>query len=1312
MNHLLHPLSSLKCVFFFLTGFTLSVYPQILTDDLSGILSFSGTRGITGIVGQAAFEPGDDSHVYVATFGGGIIRYDYDPSAATAGAIFSNPIRAVPQLISGSNEVDGSLALAFHEDPTLGTVMYIAPTVGFGGSVSDLRVQSIIRLTDDNNNGVWGETGEVAQSIVDNIIVSRLHMINNMQIRGDILWVGIGVRTQNGGQTAAQNSASGGNGTDQASPGETAYTGTVAFIGDLTQLSNDTTTKNLAGFDIPGLTSVGGFTSASLVNDVQARTDIQPFTSTDAGKLRIWATGFRNNVGLGVDDTGEIWVSYNENENPQAPDKLHRAVTIKSDHKFFKGNAEMGDWKAVGDEANATLTARNQAVLDAGWFNDASTVDPHALLDNNTAAGGLDFFPSDFPVSEYAGDVLVSRNSGGGNDVVLVDRDTGNKSVLLEGLGGALQVDRDPFGNFIVGGSSRIGLIKVDGTPSPPPSSPEDKILYLSFGESQGSADQEQINGETWNNIVGENNTDSTLQFADGTDATGVSVTTDLDGPSNGSSENPDAAGYIAGYDTVTTTLLFSEDVPGIFNGTEGITVTIDGLIPGVQYDLGLYIGLNDNVPYSDPTRGMEISINGQSLGRQNFTATYNSGDTYDVSQVTADSQGRITLEFENGDRIIYQGFNWVETVLIQAISVKPTEQQSIGDLYFSFGEQSSVQETIEGKVWNNVVGVNIIDSTLQYDTGNTATGVAIQVSATGQPVGTNPSYPPGIGYVSAALDTVTAPLVFADDGNFSDGIDESLTLTLTGLSPGTEYDLDMYFGLNENRGQDVTVNGQFSGHPNFHNVYQSQQPYAVNTVTADEQGRITILLSNGDRFNGVVEVALIQALGVKVSPTQTVPPSTFVNACLAYGGGAFGSPAEAFRFHPFLDGALFSGPNDINGGSPTQLLTGSSIGFDPSDGGLNADKLPAGTYSFLIQENQLVRTEYELAFVTAQAPGSSNNTPPAELRETIGTDSISNDYANPNTLTLGLGTNIVAGEVGGTGSGALLADGSASGTDGDYFTIVVPQGLIVTNVIVNRYNQLQRGFLIYDTGATLSPIILQNSGIALNKEPLYAGETAGFDNYSNYSRGINRVVLMIGDLPNDGGDLSTSDFIFRVGNESDPASWVDAPLPSEISVRPGLGDDGSDLVTLTWADNAIRDQWLQVTVLSNDNTALPPDFELATGLPNTMAAVQFYFGNARFDSGLPVNQPAAVVTFTDAINAFLNQTLPGEAAITNAYDYNRDGSVTFTDAINAFLNQNTQASAMQLISPPGGFTIGPDLRRQDAWRYAMNYWEMLKPIP
>ena len=509
-----------------------------------------------------------------------------------------------------------------------------------------------------------------------------------------------------------------------------------------------------------------------------------------------------------------------------------------------------------------------------------------------------------------------------------------------------------------------------------------------------------------------------------------------------------------------------------------------------------------------------------------------------------------------------------------------------------------------------------------------------------------------------------------------------------------------------------MTVNGQFTGHPNFRTVYQSQQPYAVNNITADEQGKITILLDNADRWQGLLEVALIQALGVRVSPNQPLPPSIFVSAYLAYGGGAFGSPAEAFKFHPFLDGALFSGPNDINGGSPTELLIGPSAGFDPSDGGLNADTLPAGTYSFLIQENQILRTEYELAFVTAQAPGSSNNAAPAELRETVGTDSISNDYANPSTLALGLGTNIVAGEVGGAGGGALLADGNASGTDGDYFTIVVPQGLVVTSVIVNRYNQLQRGFLIYDTGVTLSPITLQNSGIVPDKAPLYAGETTDFDNYSNYSRGINRVVLMIGDLPNDGGDLSTADFIFRVGNDSAPNAWVDAPAPSDISVRPGLGENGSDLVTLTWADNVIQDEWLQITVLSNDNTALPPDFELATGLPNTMAAEQFYFGNARFDSGLPVNQPAAVVTFTDAINAFLNQTLPGEAAITNAYDYNRDGSVTFTDAINAFLNQNTQASAMQLISPPGGFTIEPDMRPQEAWRYAMNYWEMLKPNP
>ena len=51
------------------------------------------------------------------------------------------------------------------------------------------------------------------------------------------------------------------------------------------------------------------------------------------------------------------------------------------------------------------------------------------------------------------------------------------------------------------------------------------------------------------------------------------------------------------------------------------------------------------------------------------------------------------------------------------------------------------------------------------------------------------------------------------------------------------------------------------------------------------------------------------------------------------------------------------------------------------------------------------------------------------------------------------------------------------------------------------------------------------------------------------------------------------------------------------VTARTGAGVGGSTRVTITFADNAIQNQWLQVTVLANENTDLEEDDV-------------FYFGN------------------------------------------------------------------------------------------------------
>ena len=80
---------------------------------------------------------------------------------------------------------------------------------------------------------------------------------------------------------------------------------------------------------------------------------------------------------------------------------------------------------------------------------------------------------------------------------------------------------------------------------------------------------------------------------------------------------------------------------------------------------------------------------------------------------------------------------------------------------------------------------------------------------------------------------------------------------------------------------------------------------------------------------------------------------------------------------------------------------------------------------------------------------------------------------------------------------------------------------------------------------------------------------------------------------------LTAADFQFKVGNDNNPAAWTAAPAPASVTVRSGAGTNGSDRVTIIWADNAIENQWLQVTVLANANTGLSPPMCFTSATPS-----------------------------------------------------------------------------------------------------------------
>jgi glucose/arabinose dehydrogenase len=380
---------------------------QQLVNDPLIMSNFAGISEIgAGIGNVAQMTFGPDGRLYVATWTNGVKRYDYNPAGNLTNEklVWSRP--------SSGSQLNGSLGVAFHEDPTLGTVMYLAPAVTSSFNVEVNITQSIIRLTDNDGDGNWGEAGagEVNQAIVDNLRVTDLHQVNQLLVRDDTLYAGIGSRTRTGGQISEYGGA------PNPDDGEFAYTGSINWIRDLTQLSGDTTTANVSGFNI-----------------MQHHTDVRPLTSADTGKLTVYSTGFRNVFGMAFDGEGQLWASMNQNEGSfQKPDELHRS-DFQDDHQFPKRNEISGDWKA------------NAAAVAAGYFQNFE--DPVALLGNNASANGFDFTNRN---DAFAGHAFIVRFSNG-DDLLAVDPDTGNWRQVVTGLSNPLDVLTDPQGNLLVG---------------------------------------------------------------------------------------------------------------------------------------------------------------------------------------------------------------------------------------------------------------------------------------------------------------------------------------------------------------------------------------------------------------------------------------------------------------------------------------------------------------------------------------------------------------------------------------------------------------------------------------------------------------------------------------------------------------------------------------------------------------------------------------------------------------------------------------------------------------------------------------------
>ena len=139
----------------------------------------------------------------------------------------------------------------------------------------------------------------------------------------------------------------------------------------------------------------------------------------------------------------------------------------------------------------------------------------------------------------------------------------------------------------------------------------------------------------------------------------------------------------------------------------------------------------------------------------------------------------------------------------------------------------------------------------------------------------------------------------------------------------------------------------------------------------------------------------------------------------------------------------------------------------------------------------------------------------------------------------------------------------------------------------------------------------------------------------------------------------TADDFEFKVGK--DIANMVPAPLPQAVEKRDLTG--GVKRITIIWADGAIKNTWLKVTVKST------------LGISENQV---FYVGNVVGECGN--SDTDTMVNACDQLGARANAKT--DAPITDNYDYNRDKAVNNSDVLVSRGNPTSPVTMLEFIKP------------------------------
>jgi Dockerin type I domain len=198
-------------------------------------------------------------------------------------------------------------------------------------------------------------------------------------------------------------------------------------------------------------------------------------------------------------------------------------------------------------------------------------------------------------------------------------------------------------------------------------------------------------------------------------------------------------------------------------------------------------------------------------------------------------------------------------------------------------------------------------------------------------------------------------------------------------------------------------------------------------------------------------------------------------------------------------------------------------------------------------------------------------------------------------------------------------------------------------------------------------------TSLATDKVALLPGQSSTFANYTNYSLGLNGVVVDLNGLPaatTNAQMLASLQFAQWDGIAAEGFTSLPSIAIPSVTIANGGGTSGSSRVRIVFPDNSIQNTWLQVTVLANQNTGLS-------------ANDVFYFGNVVGDFDIGNTSTRYRVNALDTSAVRNNQsTGANSVGVTNIYDVNRDGRVNALDTSIVRNNQQTSGLVAPITAP------------------------------